>query len=72
LRLLLENLRLNGITHVVAQRLPLGERRETRWLRLDSRNCGDNQNLPERKDGEPFESIAVHVGDEVLAAVPAG
>jgi len=71
-RLLLENLRLNKINNVVAERSALGERKETRWLRLDSRNWGDNRIVAERKAGERYESISVQVGDEVLAALPAG
>ncbi len=71
-RLLLENLRLNKITNVVVERSALGERKETRWLRLDSRNWGDNRIVAERKAGERYESISVQVGDEVLAALPAG
>jgi FkbM family methyltransferase len=71
-RLLLENLRLNNITNVVAERSALGERKETRWLRLYPRNRGANQIVPERKAGEQYESVSVQVGDEVLAALPAG
>jgi FkbM family methyltransferase len=71
-RLLLENLRLNNITNVVAERSALGERKETRWLRLNPRNWGDNRIVPERRAGEQDVSVPVHVGDEVLAALPAG
>jgi FkbM family methyltransferase len=71
-RLLLENLRLNNIANVVAERSALGERKETRWLRLNSRNWGDNRIVTERKAGDRYESIGVQVGDEVLAALPAG
>ncbi|MGA9721317.1 MAG: FkbM family methyltransferase [Candidatus Binatus sp.] len=71
-RLLLENLRLNNVTNVVAERAALGERKETRWLRINSRNWGDNRIVSEREDGEQYESIAVEVGDDVLAALPAG
>jgi len=71
-RLLIENLRLNNVTNVVAERSALGERKETRWLRLNSRNRGDNRIVSERKAGEQYESVAVKVGDEVLAALPAG
>ena len=41
-RMLLENLRLNNVTNVVAERSALGERKETRWLRLNPDNWGDN------------------------------
>jgi FkbM family methyltransferase len=71
-RLLLENLRLNNVTNVVAERSALGDRKETRWLRLNSRNRGDNRIVSERKAGEQYESIAVEVGEDVLAALPAG
>ena len=71
-RMLLENLRLNDVSNVVAERSALGERRETRWLWLNSRNWGDNRIVSERKAGEQYESVAVEVGDEVLAALPAG
>jgi FkbM family methyltransferase len=71
-RLLLENLRLNNISNVVAERSALGERKETRWLRLDPRKWGDNQIVPERKAGEQYESVPIQTGDEVLAALPAG
>ncbi len=71
-RLLLENLRLNNITNVVAERSALGERKETCWLRLSPDNWGDNQIVPERHTGGQYEEIAVQVGDEFLAALPAG
>ena len=71
-RMLLENLRLNNVTNVIAERAALGERKETRWLRVNSRNWGDNRIVTERKAGGQYESIAVEVGDDVLAALPAG
>jgi FkbM family methyltransferase len=70
-RMLLENLRLNNVTNVVAERSALGERKETRWLRLNPDNWGDNRIVGERQAGKQYESIAVQVGDERLAALPA-
>jgi FkbM family methyltransferase len=71
-RLLLENLRLNNIANVVAERSALGEHEEHRWLRMHPENWGDNRIVAECQAGEQYESIAVQVGDEVLATLPPG